>query len=166
MQSKDLAGLSKTNRVLSESHTRTRTNKTIWHYFYWSTVLISSSREIKDFLRAHKENQLKLHILSSFWSKRKQRCSFIFFPKKTYTKKIYRADWVKKQDTVWGIFYLLSLLFFNKYIIDSWFVHIIHSVDFSLLLPQAAINHTTGSQRPAAIVLRKSTAAQNWNISR
>lgn len=87
MQSKDLAGLSKTNRVLSESHTRTRTNKTIWHYFYWSTVLISSSREIKDFLRAHKENQLKLHILSSFWSKRKQRCSFIFFPKKTYTKK-------------------------------------------------------------------------------
>lgn len=88
MQPKDLAGLSKTNRVLGEGHKRTRTNKTIWHYFYWSTVLISSPREIKDFLRAHKENQLKLHILSSLWTKMKQRCSFIFSPKRLIRKRV------------------------------------------------------------------------------
>lgn len=109
---KDLAGLSKTNRVLGEGRTHTRTNKTIWHYFYWSAVLISSLREIKDFLRSHKENQLKQHILTPCEEKKRGgggdiKIFFYLFPQKTLMEKSYRAGWVKKQDTVWGIFNLI-----------------------------------------------------------
>lgn len=119
-QPKDLAGLSKTNRVLSESHTRTRTNKTIWHYFNWSTVLISSPREIKDFLRAHKENQLKLHILSSFWSKRKQRCSFIFFPERLIWKKFTeQVGWKSKSPCEAYFIYLVYSFLTNILLILS-----------------------------------------------
>lgn len=104
IQPKDLAGLSKTNRVLGEGRTHRRTNKTIWHYFYWSAVLISSLREIKDFLRAHKENQLKQHILTPCEEKKKKggggeikRYSFIFFPKRHKWKKVIgQVGWKSK----------------------------------------------------------------------
>lgn len=46
-----------------------------------------------------------------------------------------------------GTFNLLSFSLFNKYIIDSWFVFIIHTVDFFQFLPQAAVNHTKGSHQ-------------------
>lgn len=170
MQPKDLAGLSKTNRVLGEGHTRTRTNKTIWHYFYRSTVLIASLREIKDFLRAHKENQLKQHILTPCGENKEKnkeiKMFFYLFPQKTYIDKSHRVGWVKKQDTTWSIFNLLnSLLKTNALLIPGL------SLLFTLWIffhscPRQWYNHSRGSYRPAAIIFRKTTTAQNWNISR
>lgn len=92
---------------------------------------------------------------------------FYHFSQKIYEEESYRSDWVKKQDTMSGTFNLLSLVFLKKYIIDSWFVFIMHIVDFFQFLPQAAVNHieVAAPITPAAIVFRKSRTAQNWNIS-